>query len=97
VALGKKATFTAWGMNNSGESLKALCDESAKDKKGLSGKTVTKDGCFLTGKTNGKIFWERRQISNDVLYGLSLEYDEDIKAPFDPIVGHINGSWGLPK
>jgi hypothetical protein len=94
---GSRAKMTAWGMNNSDQSLKDLCNEAAKAKKGVSGKNVTKDACFITGKEGGKIFWEKRELSSDVLYGLSLEYDEDIKAPFDPIVTHVSASFKHAK
>jgi hypothetical protein len=94
---GDRAKMSAWGMNNvAGGSASEVCDETATEKAGLMGKQFSNDTCFVTGKTSGKIYWEKVKIGPDTLRGLTLEYDEDLKTFFDPIVEHVNATFRTP-
>jgi hypothetical protein len=44
----------------------------------------------------GKIYCEKVKSGPDTLRGLTLEYDEDLKTFFDPIVEHVNATFRTP-
>jgi len=91
---GGRATMTAWGMHAwPGMKPSELCADAAGDSGAATASRSSKDRCWITGKHGDRIFWERRVVSRGTLFGLSLEYDEDLKTAFDPIIAHVSASW----
>lgn len=96
-AWGNRAKMTASGMNNAtNETVQAYCDEAAK-RKGNSGKIVNNGACLVTGKLNGKIWWEKTHFVGDTEITIRLEYDEQFKTNFDPIIHQVAVTIKLPK
>jgi len=93
---GNRAKMTVSGINNAtNETPQAFCDEAAK-RKGNSGKIVNNGACLVTGKLNGKIWWEKTHFVNDVEISIRLEYDEQYKTNFDPIIHQVAVTIRLP-
>lgn len=55
----------------------------------------TETSCFVSGKRDSTIFWEREVLSRGTLYVLRIQYLDTVKATMEPIVAHINASWQL--
>jgi hypothetical protein len=51
--------------------------------------------CWATGKRDGYIFWEKKQLKGKTTYSLLFQYKESLKAKMDPIVTHANDSWRI--
>jgi hypothetical protein len=78
-----------------GKTIKEWHDE-AKKEPGVTGSETKDNWFFKTGKKGNKIFWQKSVLKADTLFTLRLEYNDDIKAFFDPIVAHVNKSLGVP-
>jgi hypothetical protein len=90
---GGHATMMASGMNNPSLRIADLCKDAPSDRKGVKARRMSKATCWVTGLDAGKIYWEKTVLSGPFLFSLRLEYDEALKAAFDPIVAHVNASW----
>ncbi len=54
---------------------------------------ATKAGCFATGMSGTSILWVREQYRCGQKFSIGFDYDETLKAAFDPIVSHVSASW----
>jgi hypothetical protein len=86
--LGHLAVIEAAALNRV-EDEPVFCPSSAH----VTARTATKDTCFKTGKANGTIYWQRAVASRGVVFSLSIQYVEALKAAMDPIVARVNASW----
>jgi hypothetical protein len=93
---GLDAKMTAAGMNNAGMTTAELC-EADRSRPGVKSTSITKKSCWVTGNDAGWIYWERKVLSGDFIFELSLAYDERLKKRFDPLVAHVNASWKYRK
>ena len=89
---GSRATLTAAGMY-AFEPIAESCERLFKETAGLTYKSSTTTSCVATGSANGKIHWARTALSKGVMFDVWLDYDESLKAAFDPIVEHVSASW----
>ena len=93
---GNRAKMTVSGTNNVDNATPAgFCDDAAK-RKGNSGKIVNNGACLVTGKMNGKIWWEKTHFVADKEISIRLEYDETLKTNFDPIIHQVAVTIKLP-
>lgn len=59
---------------------------SEKARSGMTG-AFKKQGYFIvTGKDNGRIFYEKQYVTKDLILTLLFDYPEAMKTEFDPIV-----------
>jgi hypothetical protein len=94
---GSRAKMIASGMHRMSLTTDDLCKEDFAKRKGVKAKSITKNGCWITGIDAGQVYWERRVLSGEFLYSLSFAYDESVRGAFDPLVSHVNASWVYRK
>jgi hypothetical protein len=88
---GKRALMTAAAITAKGKSIQAWFDE-AKNEDGHTGGTLTGSSFTGTGKANGKVFWQKTLMQDGWLYSVRLDYDEDLRASFEPVIAHVDSS-----
>lgn len=92
---GDKALMNVAAIDAKGKSIKEWHDDSKKEP-GVTGSNVKDNWFFKTGKKKNKIFWQKSILKDDLLYTTRLEYDEDTKTFFDPIVSRVSSSLKVP-
>lgn len=89
-----RARVCASGIHNTdGDTPKVECDrplEEFRPSGELTYRHASGDTCVKSGTQDGKIFWTRYTYAHDNVYHVDFEYDESLKAAFDPIVARLN-------
>ena len=88
---GKRALMTVAAITAGGKSIQAWFDE-AKKEDGHEGGSLTGASFTGTGKANGKVYWQKTLMQGGMLYSLRLDYDEDLRSSFEPIIARVDGS-----
>jgi hypothetical protein len=88
--LGHLVAVTASGMYVPSDDYYPACANSPH----VTAHQGSKLACFATGKLNGFVHWERQVVARGVMFSLRVEYVEELKSAMDPIVAHVNASWG---
>ena len=94
----KRAQMGAWGTYNVME--ETLAERFAAEKSDPD-RTVTldvmKDDWFvISGYIDGRIFYMRTYLVEDIFYTFYIVYDQDLSDMFDPITAHISGEFRIP-
>jgi hypothetical protein len=90
---GSKAVMNVTAGDAGGKTSKEWF-EAAKKEPGYMGGAATGSWFWKTGKRSGKIFWQKSALwGAGMLYTVRLEYDEDQKVFFDPIVSRVSRSF----
>jgi hypothetical protein len=84
-----RAELIAWGSNNAlDQTLKAKYDETRAERKTTY--ELVKPGWFVvSGIDNGKVFYQKTILRQNVFKTFRMEYDESAKAKWDPITARI--------
>lgn len=71
----------------------AAAFRAAQDGKAVSYKTIRRDWFIVSGRSGGKIFYQKTLFKNGVLKTFTIEYDESRKAVYDPLTARIARSF----
>jgi hypothetical protein len=98
ISKDKKAEMAVYGAYNALEqSLKDLYEEAISEKEKESAivtyKVLKRDFFVISGKGNGKIFYQKTIKQDDIFKTLIIEYDESLKETFNPITSVISNSF----
>jgi hypothetical protein len=88
--LGHLVAMTASGMYAPSEDYSPECANSPH----VTAHQESKFACFATGQLKGFVHWERQVVARGVIFSLRFQYVEELKIAMDPIVAHVNASWG---
>lgn len=86
------ATLLAFGANRLDRSL-AEEFQSAQANRSVTYKVLKRDMFVVSGTENGKIFYQKTLLRGDVFKTFIIEYDEQVRATFDPITTRISRSF----
>lgn len=89
--LGERALMNVAAMEGPGKSIKDWYNEARKEP-GILGANLDEDWFTKTGKRDGKIFWQRSVLKNNVLYSVRFEYDEILKQYLDRIIARASAT-----
>src|SRR5262245_29890674 len=56
-------------------------------------KVVKRDRYIVSGRQNGRIFYEKTMLKGDVFKTFMIEYDETANAKYDPITARVSRSF----
>jgi hypothetical protein len=91
-----RAQMTAAAVPGGGKSIKDWFGESEKSEGYASGSMTGPSSFIGRGKANGKVYWQKTLMQDGKLYSVRLDYDEDLRASFEPIIARIDSSLKAP-
>lgn len=101
IAQDKSAEMIVYGSYNIDEKTpKELYNAAISEaqSEGVITYKVMKNNFFvISGKHNGKIFYHKTLIKGDIIKILIIEYNESLKAQFDPITASLSNSFKHTK
>lgn len=89
------AVLTVWGSHNALE--QTLQDKFRESRQSFGGRVtyqvMKRDWFVFSGVKNGRIFYQKTYLSNDVFKSFTLEYPVEQRGRFDPITEAISSSF----
>ncbi|HEX8494596.1 MAG TPA: hypothetical protein VF658_17250 [Pyrinomonadaceae bacterium] len=86
------AEMRVYGSQNMGGGLTAAYTE-AQAGKDVSYKIIKRNWFVVSGRSGGKVFYQKTMMKNDVLKTFTIEYDEAQKATYDAVTTRIARSF----
>lgn len=92
------AEMRVFGRHNiDNETIKSAFEKAVAGEDGaarvLTYKLLKGDTYVVSGRRNGKIFYEKTMLKGDVFKTFTIEYDESERARYDPITARISRSF----
>jgi hypothetical protein len=90
------AELRVWGSNNAlGRTLKQEYNAQLKEYgRGVTYKTLLKNGFVISGKKGGKIFYQKTIFRDDQFLTFTFYYKESKRKTYDPVTARIAKSFG---
>jgi len=94
----KQAQMSAWGTFNVMEETLAgrFSQEKTDPDRTVTYETSKDDWFVISGYIDGRIFYQRTYLVDDIFYTFFISYDQNLSDMFDPITAHISGEFRVP-
>lgn len=94
----KRAQMSAWGTFNIMEETLAgrMASEKGDPDHTVTYEAIEDDWFVISGYVDGRIFYQRTYLVDDIFYTFLIVYDEALSDIFNPITAHISGEFSVP-
>lgn len=95
ISKDEKVEMTVSGIHSLKKPLRVLYKEAISERENavITYKILKKDFFVISGKSNGKIFYQKTMEKDEVFKTFAIEYDESLKETFNPITATISNSF----
>ncbi|MBN1882790.1 MAG: hypothetical protein JW885_11495 [Deltaproteobacteria bacterium] len=94
----KQSQMSAWGTFNIMEETLAgrMASEKSDPDRTVTYEATQNDWFVISGYIDGRIFYIRTYLVDDIFYTFYIVYDETLSDIFNPITAHISGEFRVP-
>jgi len=94
----ERVHMSAWGTYNVMEETLAgrMASEKGDPDRTVTYEAMKADWFVLSGYIEGRIFYQRTYLVDDIFYTFFIVYDEAVSDIYDPITAHISNEFSVP-